>query len=133
MDTAVRRAEWTPSNLAGGWQTSRLELEVVASNDKHTLSGQTKETAAREMLCLEYQVPPDASSRGDALGRLHEHVKRLYAPTEGPGSGGLPPLVSRAGGSLKSRRPALPRHPALPALFAVSPLSEPDEDGPLAM
>ena len=90
------------------WQT--------ASDDKK-LSGQIRQTAAREIYCL--TANPAPSLRSDALRRLHAHLKRLYKAVLQDDASTLPALHDEAD-STATWTPSLPIHPAFPILFGVS-------------
>ena len=120
--------------------TGFRQVEASGPGQKQQLSGQIREVAARELLCL--TASPPAAERAGALARLHDHLERLYpgtaaeAAAEAAAAGGygprtrrsLPPVVPLALWAEASGAPSLPAHPALPALFAVTRRDD-DDDG----
>ena len=113
MEGAIRH-EWQPPDpdLDDSWHLGRLELDCeVDEGNKQQLSGQVREVSAREVMCV--SIEPPSGLRTAALGHLRLHLSRLYRDA-------LPPLVTPSRWAKDAGKPALPFHPALPALFAVS-------------
>jgi hypothetical protein len=96
-----------------------VQIETRSAKSQK-LSGQVRETSAQEMLCL--TVKPPAQSFGVCLENLHEHMSQLYhVPKLNNNEEQLPPLVVMERWGDDARSPILPKHPALPALFAITP------------
>lgn len=92
-------------------------LSWQTTSDDKKLSGQIRQTAARELYCI--TANPAPSLRSDALRRLHALLKRLYLGVRQDDASTLPSLHDEAD-STAPWTPSLPIHPAFPILFGVS-------------